>query len=220
MKKVTREDNFYFLLLALLVLVFGCAVMQQFYPQGQDTVLVLIVVTLAFSIVGVQRNRRFYRHWYGFLLLSTAVSGGITFLEGYDFSFITLFALIVFTSFQIFSALKQVVLTSVVTKNHIVGSICIYLLLGLLWTFIYLFILQFFPNALGEVGVVNWQSSLFTVMYFSFITLTTVGYGDISPTLPIAQFFVFLESIIGSFYLAILVASLVSNRLSQSCDNE
>ena len=53
-------------------------------------------------------------------------------------------------------------------------------------------------------------------MYFSFITLATVDYGVISPALPIVQLFVFMEAIIGSFYLDIMVARLVSIRLAQS----
>jgi voltage-gated potassium channel len=79
-----------------------------------------------------------------------------------------------------------------------------------------LLILEIFPNAFNGLEEQIWLTNLFNAMYFSFITLTTVGYGDISPALPIAQFFVFMESIIGSFYLAIMVASLVSIRLTQS----
>ena len=103
-----------------------------------------------------------------------------------------------------------------VTPNHIIGSICIYLLIGLAWATIYLLILEILPNAFNGLEEKIWLTNLFNALYFSFITLTTVGYGDISPALPVAQFFVFMESIIGSFYLAIMVASLVSIRLAQS----
>jgi voltage-gated potassium channel Kch len=47
--------------------------------------------------------------------------------------------------------------------------------------------------------------------YFSFVTLTTLGYGDMSPTTPTAQVLVVLEAVTGMFYLAIIVASLVGS---------
>ncbi|MCP4237541.1 MAG: two pore domain potassium channel family protein [Aestuariibacter sp.] len=50
--------------------------------------------------------------------------------------------------------------------------------------------------------------------YYSFVTLTTLGYGDISPVTPIARFLVFMEAIVGVFYMAILVASLIGIRTS------
>ena len=216
MKPVSKDDNFYFLFYALLVLFFGCAVMQQFYPQGQKTILFLIIITLASSIVGIHKKRALYRSWYGILLITATVSGVFSFLEGYILSIMTLSALAMFLFSQIYSALKQVMKATTVTPNHIIGSICIYLLLGFAWSTIYLLILEIFPNAFSGLEEQFWLTNLFNAMYFSFITLTTVGYGDISPTLPIAQFFVFMESIIGSFYLAIMVASLVSIRLAQS----
>ncbi|OEF93191.1 potassium channel family protein [Vibrio splendidus] len=216
MKAVSKDDNFYFLFYALLVLFFGCAVMQQFYPQGQKTILFLIIITLASSIVGINRERALYRSWYGLLLITASVSGVFSFLEGYNLSIVTLSALAAFLFSHIYSALKQVMKAKTVTPNHIIGSICIYLLLGFAWSTIYLLILEIFPSAFNGLEEKVWLTNLFNAMYFSFITLTTVGYGDISPALPIAQFFVFMESIIGSFYLAIMVASLVSIRLAQS----
>ncbi|KIP72832.1 ion channel [Vibrio harveyi] len=216
MKPMTREDNFYFLFFALIALFFGCAVMHQFYPDGQEFVLALLVVTLGVSIAGINKKNKTNRTWYGVLLIVAVISYGMSFLEHLDLSILTLSALLVFLFSHIYSALKQVVLTKSVTTNHIIGSICIYLLLGLAWTVIYLLVLEFFPSSFTGLEAKPWLSNLFNTLYFSFITLTTVGYGDISPTVPVAQFFVFFEAIVGSFYLAIMVASLVSIRLAQA----
>ncbi|CAH1526508.1 MULTISPECIES: potassium channel family protein [Vibrio] len=216
MKPMTREDNFYFLFFALIALFFGCAVMHQFYPDGQEFVLALLVVTLGVSIAGINKKNKTNRTWYGVLLIVAVISYGMSFLEHLDLSILTLSALLVFLFSHIYSALKQVVLTKSVTTNHIIGSICIYLLLGLAWAVIYLLVLEFFPSSFTGLEAKPWLSNLFNTLYFSFITLTTVGYGDISPTVPVAQFFVFFEAIVGSFYLAIMVASLVSIRLAQA----
>lgn len=215
MKKVSRDDNFFFLFFALLALLFLSAFVQQLFVSGQKSILVLIVVCLAVSIVGVKRKQSFYRNWYGFLLLLTAISGSINFLDEIDMSLVTLFALLFFLLSHTYTALKQVMITEYVSRNQIVGSVCVYLLFGFSWAVLYLIQIELFPGAFNGLEQKPWLDNLFEVIYFSFITLTTVGYGDISPALPIPRFFVFVESILGSFYLAIMVASLVSSRLSQ-----
>jgi len=58
---------------------------------------------------------------------------------------------------------------------------------------------------------VHWVGTLNTMTYFSFVTLTTLGYGDISPARPVAEVLVVLEAVTGMFYLAIVVASLISS---------
>ncbi|OZS43173.1 potassium channel family protein [Photobacterium sanguinicancri] len=216
MKKVSKDDNFYFLLGALLGLLFISAFMQQLFAGGQKTILALIIICLGVSIAGVHREKVFYRNWYGFLLFLAAISGTFTFLETIDLSLVTLFALLFFLLSHTFTALKQVMITDYVSGNQIIGSVCVYLLLGLSWSFIYLIQLELFPEAFNGIEYKPWIDNFFDAVYFSFITLTTVGYGDISPALPIPRFFVFIESILGGFYLAIMVASLVSSRLSQS----
>ncbi len=70
------------------------------------------------------------------------------------------------------------------------------------------------PTAFSGIETANWQQSFSRVAYYSFVTLTTLGYGDILPTNHLAEFFVYLEAIIGVFYMAIIVASLISLRLS------
>jgi hypothetical protein len=149
------------------------------------------------------------------MITVVVISGSISIFEDYDLSLITMFAMLFFVLAQTFSALKQVMTPKKVTLNQIVGSICVYLLFGLSFAFIYLIQLELFVAPFNGLEAKPWLDNLFEVIYFSFITLTTVGYGDISPALAIPKFFVFLESITGSFYLAIMVASLVSSHLSQ-----
>ncbi|MDB4410029.1 potassium channel family protein, partial [Gammaproteobacteria bacterium] len=59
-----------------------------------------------------------------------------------------------------------------------------------------------------------WLENYTSAIYFSFVTITTLGYGDISPVLPLARFLVIMEAIVGVFYMAILVASLIGVRMS------
>ena len=91
----------------------------------------------------------------------------------------------------------------------------IYLTLALLS----LLLMRAEPESFSGIATTDWQESYLRMVYFSFITLTTLGYGDIAAALPVSRFFVYLEAIVGQFYLAILVASLISMRFSGSEDN-
>lgn len=215
MKLMSKDDNFFFLLGSLLVLFFMSAMVHQFKDDAQDYVLALLILCMSSSIVGVHRKQTFYRSWYAVMITVAVISGVFSLFDDYDLSLVTLFSLLFFVLAQTYSALKQVMMPTKVTLNQIVGSICVYLLFGLSFAFIYLIQLELFEAPFNGLEAKPWLDNLFDVIYFSFITLTTVGYGDISPALAIPRFFVFLESITGSFYLAIMVASLVSSHLAQ-----
>ena len=117
-------------------------------------------------------------------------------------------------------AFEQVLFTpGPVDSNRLLGAISIYLLLGLIWTVVYLGILEFDPEAFHGSGGGPWLESFPEFVYFSFVSLTTLGYGDISPATPIARFVVYLEAILGQFYLAIMVASLVGIGISDRITN-
>jgi len=110
--------------------------------------------------------------------------------------------------------LAQVLRAGPITWHRIQGAIAAYLLLGLTWAFAYEFVLiqvpaSFQPADLGgEKGPV-----MINLVYFSFVTLTTVGYGDITPVHPIVRSLANLESLIGQLYPAILIGRLVSMEL-------
>ena len=56
----------------------------------------------------------------------------------------------------------------------------------------------------------NWNDNLGATIYFSFITMTSTGYGDITPLLPVSRTLAYLQAITGTFYIAVIVANLVS----------
>lgn len=102
-----------------------------------------------------------------------------------------------------------------ITRNTIFGAICGYLLLGLSWGYIYLLILYHHPGAFHPSEPVLSQVSYEPIIYYSYVTLTTLGYGDIVAISVPAKTFSWLEAIAGQMYLTILIAALIGGFISQ-----
>lgn len=102
--------------------------------------------------------------------------------------------------------LAQVFSPGRVTGRRILGAVAAYLLLGLMWAGAYHLLELLHPAAFaGRVAADPQQ-----LLYFSFVTLTTVGYGDVTPLHPAVRSLAMLEALVGQLYPAILIARLVS----------
>ncbi len=106
-----------------------------------------------------------------------------------------------------------------INTHRILGAIVLYLNLALFFGTFYRFILDFAPAAFaGVAGVpdkVEGEKGFASIVYFSFVTLTSTGYGDILPINPFARSLANLESIVGQLFPAILLARLVAQHLEQ-----
>lgn len=107
--------------------------------------------------------------------------------------------------------LTRVLKNGPVTVHRILGAIVVYLLFGLAWAKAYGLIEYLSPGAFKGALTTSGGFSSFT--YFSFVTLATLGYGDIVPVHPVARSLAAAEGILGQLYLAILIARLVSQEL-------
>jgi voltage-gated potassium channel len=92
--------------------------------------------------------------------------------------------------------------------DEIIGTFNIYLIMGYVWSYVYIFVELIQPGSFQPATPEDTLGLRF--IYFSFITLTTVGFGDTVPASPLAQMLVIFEAIAGQFYVAVVVAYLVS----------
>jgi len=109
--------------------------------------------------------------------------------------------------------LTRVLDSKPVTEDKIMGALCVYLLIGVLFSFVYEINYTLDPTAI-DLGAEYSESldpeEFWVFIYFSFVTLTTLGYGDVLPVAPFARAMATLEAVVGPLYLAILIARLVS----------
>jgi len=100
-----------------------------------------------------------------------------------------------------------------VNEHRILGAVSGYLLLGLTWATIYGLVEAVYPGAFVR-NVASGDRRDW--IYYSFVTLTTTGYGDITPVHPVARTLAILEALVGQLYPAILIARLVSQDIMRS----
>ncbi|MDN0074097.1 ion channel [Crenobacter sp. SG2303] len=101
-----------------------------------------------------------------------------------------------------------------VTADRINGAVVLYILMGLIWAKAYQLLSIFVPNAFHGATLSQDSNNPATWVYFSFVTLSTAGYGDILPLVPQARSLTNLEELIGQLYPAIVLARLVSLHLA------
>jgi hypothetical protein len=203
------------LLLSLLLAI----LLTPALNQGNWRRLVLAAVTfipIALSIVRLSQIKRWV--WPSVLLALgnvVFVVAGNTFpsptLTGIRWSFLAAFFAL--TAAGLFSYLKN---SLSVSQAELYTAINIYLLLGLLWATLYLALDSFFPGSIKvAAGLADRQTAL---LYFSLITLSTVGYGDIVPLSGMARILTALEGVTGVLYIATTVALLVGRFRLESSD--
>ena len=183
------------------------------YP-GSGIALELLFLVFAFLIILVSQGR---------ITTTIAACAMIATLVG---SFLTLLApsnstKVLAQSGTITGALvvtyivgRAVFAPGAVTPHRVLGAIVLYLNFGLLSTTIYRLIWNLIPNSLTGIpaGTTSVQASG-SILYFSFVTLTTIGYGDITPIHPFARSLANLEGIVGQLYPATLLARLITLEL-------
>jgi voltage-gated potassium channel len=210
MGKFNEENNFHYLTAALLVLLLALPLLTVFRQGPVEWMTqILIIATLVVAYLSLDFGR-----WWGrfvLLVLFLLITGSIVHLiyPTYSASAAHLVLLLLFFGSVAYSAGRRVLLRGDIDGNRIIGSIAVYLLLGLVWAMLYLLLLEFAPGAIQGIEDQRWENNFSDILYFSFVTLTTLGYGDITPVHPASSALAYLQAITGAFYMAVVVASLI-----------
>ncbi len=212
------------LLILLFLLAMIDPVLTHFGEYGFNFLDVLFTISLLVALYSISGNRRILLA--GILLLAPVfILGWTDYARDEYFMRIIQFTFgMGFLGFVAASILIHIVAEETVTIDLIYGSACVYFLIGFTWSIGYGLIELLLPGSFsisghvltradysGHYGFLNENLS-----YYSFVTLTTLGYGDIVPVTPPAKAASTLEAIAGQLYIALLVARLVGLYISQS----
>lgn len=206
-----NKTNFYYLLVALLVFLVGFPIIDDFVPGNPPAVKALIFSAILIVGVGSLRGAgRAYPVGMVFVVAGVTLSVIASRAESSIFQYGALLTLIGFLITSIMHTMKQVAVGTDISMNRIVGAICVYLLLGVIWALAYSVVELASPGSFAGFEAWTdrgWDSEW---LYFSFVTMTTLGYGDLLPVSATARAMAYMQAVFGQFYIAILVAGLVS----------
>ena len=205
-----KNWRFIFLLASLLLLIILFPLFDS-VRYGGGGVQAISSVIMLLSIYAISDNRR--NIIIGLILAIPAFAGGWASYMAFDslLSFIEGLFSMAFYGFTTVIILRHVVSGTKVTKDTISGAVCVYLLMGITWGTAYKVIEEAHPGSfyidpvLNSGGILNFSDFI----YFSFVTLTTTGFGDILPLSGLARSLTILETVTGVLFVAVLMARLV-----------
>jgi len=193
---------------AIVTCVFIAMLLSAVFAVGRSRMTIKIAILLAGPLVLVEILQ--------LMILSIAVDIPVHLIG------------IVFLGYVVFVIGQFLFVSDRVTSNTICAAICVYLLLGVLGALVFSAVDILRPGSFTaieespplqekQISVIRFggeQSA--DSLYFSFVTLTTLGYGDITPISPIAKMLVVLEAVIGQLFLAVLIARLIGLHILHS----
>ncbi len=203
------RHRFSYLLLAEFVLIVGCPILQEFGigPPIWGILGIGLFIAAIFAVIGGGRPTA-----VAILLGIPAIVGAVFTALGYSSPlwppgslFGTIF-LVYITTLILLSVIKA----AQVTIETLYGAVAAYVLLGITWGDLYFLIETLWPSSFTSPLMAGSQITGPNFIFFSFVTLTTIGYGDIVPASPIAKSFVILEAVTGIMYPAIMIARLIA----------
>ena len=216
-----RQANFVYLLIGLLIVLIVGPLFHDFTDQSID-----IVTQLTFSatlIIGIW-SLIDSRKWFvaGMVLVAVELSCTIAslFRPSIVITTIGMVTALAFCVLSLIIALRYVLFDRNMDLNRLIGGICVYLLLGVTIGILNMLVYNFIPDSFSGLPDMATDTGGIDLLYYSFVTMTTLGYGDITPTGSVARVLAYLAAISGQFYIAILVGTLVGMYLSQRIEED
>ena len=200
-------SRFGVLLTSLILMLF----LPFLLGSGLESVLtpVLFTVVLLSSLSAVADTPRHFRVGAALAIPGCGLIVASSLLTSPNLSVLAEITALLFLGYTAIAILGFVLRAQRVDLGIVLGSVCVYLLAALMWGVGYQLVEQLRPGSFSMPGHEADGALRNALQYFSFVTITTLGYGDIQPVTRFARMLSALEAIVGQLYLVILVARLV-----------
>lgn len=210
-----KQYNFVYLFLGLLMFLLIAPMIIELH-LGRETLIFQLALdaSLILGIWSVVNQR----HWFLLGVILSLIGISITIIDSHlHIPELKLAGYAVVLPFYILTAVLALRYIfsprGSVDFNILMGAICVYMLMGVIWAIMYSFLEFLLPGSFsGQKDEVTARGHEF--VYYSFVTLTTLGYGDLLPLSPVARALAYMEALIGQIYVAVLIAGLVGIHVS------
>ncbi len=203
----TRPGRFQWLLAILVAILLSHAVLFELGLERLHRLVFAVGMVMIGQVVGGSRKKGLAT----FLFAAPAVVAQVvaygqpsqgTILAAGALTFLLLAFVLWLVATSVFSDGR-------VSTDRILGAICVYLLLGMIWSTLHIVLWGVAPGAYDVSREIPLRSAETEFIYFSFVTLTTLGYGDVVPVSPLARMLAWTEALVGQLFLAVTIARLV-----------
>lgn len=211
------KNDFSYLLTALLVFLIVVPIATDLHLLSPEIIRAGgFSALLAIGLWSLRSSGRVFSAAIAFVVAGIVLSALFAYNDQIMFRLGSTLSMLAFLLLATSEAMQQIAKGNNISANRIVGAICVYLMLGIIWALSYAFLETIVPGSFKGVtehlASTSWNPDW---VYFSFVTLSTLGYGDITPVTYSARALSYFEAIVGQFYLAVLVAGLVGAYLSE-----
>lgn len=212
-----REDRSYWRQPCALLLLAMCASiplypLTEHYGGGRVLLMLIDQALVQLAIRAVSHNRASARLGWVFGLLSLGAQVYWLFAPGLVSNVLSHLGLLLFYGYAVYVFIAYINYDDVASVDEMFACACLYLLFAFMWSHAYAVILILDPGALyiNDANNPDRLFSYFETLYFSFTTITSVGFGEITPVSSFARAVVILQQLCGVLFLAIVVARLLS----------
>jgi len=202
-------DNSYFFLAVALTLFLILPPFAKDLRFLKSIIWIVIALVVVFCIVIITgRNKLKPIHWLLVIILL------MTFYrpENLVYEVVSYLVFAIMFGWTALKIIKEILIMKEVNAHVMTGSVVAYLLMGISFSMMCAALTEFYPDAYNNPPTYD---SFYNFVYFSFITITTLGYGDVVPQIPESQALAIAMTVSGQFYMVIIVATLVGKYLQK-----
>jgi hypothetical protein len=217
LKALSQSKERFLILMGLMMalLVLG-PILEQFVTIRKLIDVFLTVIALSMLYTITRKKSVFYFGW--FLAIIMLLSLWLKYFFSPDvFATVSMMAGVFFTLLVTSQTVQFILSSKTVSREVVYAAMLVYFLLAQLWAMAYTVLDRIDPASFNLPGG---QGDFLLFEYYSFVTLTTLGYGDITPLTKMAKSFAVLEAVVGQLYLVVVVAGFVGKFVARRSENK